>query len=389
MKDSQTYWNALLESYRTGSISNEDRFLLEKRALEDPFLFEALEGLHLEKEASDHSFLGTLDEVIQVKEKSKLKRLWMPIAASFAILLAVSTLLNKDSKYSNTPLAKVEQKPTVILEKTEKVADYSDNQKSNLDDNQLNNAYSFDKNASTSESVIEKTSMQNSRKGIPSYEMKDDMIKSESNPKSVLVKETALQRSPSIHEENKDAISDSDAMEDFEVKGGSNVQDPIEGGFANESKAEELPLVVTEEQIEVVAMEGEYNTTSKNDPGASPKILSSESILHNNLVHSKGEEYIKEYLQLSLFDKRTSQLKLKKASKYISSEGDLSKDVKDDLVVLEFSIDENGEVDQIWIIQSMNQESSEEAERILRASGKWEVVDPTKVSKGMIKIEIR
>lgn len=42
---SSTYYDRLLSQYIDGTISEEDRFELEKRALDDPFLFEALEGL--------------------------------------------------------------------------------------------------------------------------------------------------------------------------------------------------------------------------------------------------------------------------------------------------------------------------------------------------------
>jgi len=50
---SQTYWNELLEKYRNGTISDEDRFRLEKQALDDPFLFDALEGFSLYQEAPE------------------------------------------------------------------------------------------------------------------------------------------------------------------------------------------------------------------------------------------------------------------------------------------------------------------------------------------------
>lgn len=42
--------NNLLNAYRDGTISEEDRFLLEKQALDDPFLFDALEGLSASEE---------------------------------------------------------------------------------------------------------------------------------------------------------------------------------------------------------------------------------------------------------------------------------------------------------------------------------------------------
>jgi hypothetical protein len=44
---SQTYWNDQLDKYKQGIISEEERYQLEKQALDDPFLFDAIEGFSL------------------------------------------------------------------------------------------------------------------------------------------------------------------------------------------------------------------------------------------------------------------------------------------------------------------------------------------------------
>jgi len=47
MEENEKYWRNLLEEYKNGTISNEDRHALEKKALDDSFLFDALEGYEL------------------------------------------------------------------------------------------------------------------------------------------------------------------------------------------------------------------------------------------------------------------------------------------------------------------------------------------------------
>ncbi|MEE9437887.1 MAG: hypothetical protein V3V14_02735 [Saprospiraceae bacterium] len=47
IEHSEKYWSDLVEKYKNGNISQEDRFILEKRALDDSFLFDALEGYAL------------------------------------------------------------------------------------------------------------------------------------------------------------------------------------------------------------------------------------------------------------------------------------------------------------------------------------------------------
>lgn len=44
---SEAQWNDLIDQYQDGTISESDRFALEKKALDDPFLFDALEGYAL------------------------------------------------------------------------------------------------------------------------------------------------------------------------------------------------------------------------------------------------------------------------------------------------------------------------------------------------------
>jgi len=53
MKKTDLYWSQLLEKLRRGVITDLERFELEKHALDDPFLFDAIEGYTLYDDAQN------------------------------------------------------------------------------------------------------------------------------------------------------------------------------------------------------------------------------------------------------------------------------------------------------------------------------------------------
>jgi hypothetical protein len=104
---SEKYWADLLEQYKLGSISNKDRFELEKRALDDPFLFDALEGFSFASQSTDS----------QQNKKSKLLTLpRLATAASLIFLVAMIFLLKNDS----TPETSSDQSIAMVLDTSPK-----------------------------------------------------------------------------------------------------------------------------------------------------------------------------------------------------------------------------------------------------------------------------
>lgn len=98
----QTYWNELIDKYRNGTISKDERFALEKQALDDPFLFDALEGFALydKDEKGEKPVVST--------RIFTLPR--MAIAASLVFLLAAVfhfTTQNNSPQNSNEAIAMV------------------------------------------------------------------------------------------------------------------------------------------------------------------------------------------------------------------------------------------------------------------------------------------
>ena len=85
----------LLKQYQAGTISDSDRHVLERAALDDPFLFEAMEGYGVYGSIADHKALKDLS---QPKKSDTGKVRWLTarfigVAASLVALIAVTFLL--------------------------------------------------------------------------------------------------------------------------------------------------------------------------------------------------------------------------------------------------------------------------------------------------------
>lgn len=91
--------NRLLDAYQKGTIGSEDKRLLELAALEDAFLFEALEGSHGSEISVDQ-----LRERLHSKVKKERRRvMWLPaVAATLLVVSAVMWWNNSDETSLST-----------------------------------------------------------------------------------------------------------------------------------------------------------------------------------------------------------------------------------------------------------------------------------------------
>ena len=101
---------ALLKQYQAGSISDSDRHILERAALDDPFLFDAIEGYAVHGSSADSQAINILKNP---KGKTKGKVRWLnmrsfTIAASLVALLTITFLVKNqlnDSQYAKETVA--------------------------------------------------------------------------------------------------------------------------------------------------------------------------------------------------------------------------------------------------------------------------------------------
>ena len=80
----------MLSKYLEGSLSNKDQRLLEKYALDDPFLMEAMEGFVQNGTALDKEVLAKLKEEVLIQEKKGERRTSIPYLKWAAAILALA-----------------------------------------------------------------------------------------------------------------------------------------------------------------------------------------------------------------------------------------------------------------------------------------------------------
>lgn len=97
----------LLKKLAEGNISNDEKWMLERASLDDPFLADALEGFYNHEEHSEKGYILSSKDV-KLRERSYLKPLL--IAASLLVLLVASFWIYEDSQES--VLADASSNPT-------------------------------------------------------------------------------------------------------------------------------------------------------------------------------------------------------------------------------------------------------------------------------------
>jgi len=128
--------NRLLDAYQKGTISSEDKRLLELAALEDTFLFQALEGSH-----DGNISVDTIREQLHKKVKKEHRRtLWVPAVAATLLLVSALMWWNNSSDNmidSNQQIVQVDQSEleSIINIPSEKIQPTSSESETNIQKN--------------------------------------------------------------------------------------------------------------------------------------------------------------------------------------------------------------------------------------------------------------
>jgi len=124
MMDQEKYKKILLEKFFQKNLGKEERHELEKLALDDPFLFEALQGF-TEVEGDHQSDLKRIkSKKLEVKDKKKRRLIPFGIAASLLLLVSISvwTLGSKSDMAANKTFAEAkESKPNNAKAKSQTI----------------------------------------------------------------------------------------------------------------------------------------------------------------------------------------------------------------------------------------------------------------------------
>lgn len=330
---SQTYWNELIEKFRDGSISEKERYLLEKQALDDPFLFDALEGFSLYQESE--------------KKESSNKIFTLPrlaIAASLFIMVAVmfnlKSILNNQSQEDQSVamvLEKDNMEPPRMVEEEAEVITKSD-QASNISKNeQLNN------NSIKSSQPVESVLGNRINK------------KTESMTETI---ETINEIAPRQKSDTKEiVVADSD-MEDKPI-----------------AQKDDAPIVLESEEHEATVAvvqnaKGGNESPNANKFEGSPQ--KTEAVLFDsNLIKKKKTNASSFYEAVPVIGKKIFD---DYAKQRIDERG--LRQEKPQKVTIEFNIDKNGNLTDFHHIFTGCSECGPFAISLLQTSGEWKTVPP-------------
>lgn len=355
----------LLQEWRSGTISAENKRKLELEALNDDFLFEAMEGYAQHKTVSNNDRLSEklLDRVSKKDVSSKLFKMWLPRVAVAASLLLVMSLFWWSSSSDNKQYAAAEDMSKPMEETVDQAG-------SNYESS--NDEYA----AVLDENVLEKNK---------TPEVKLDRVqkaKSSNKPKPTKdVVDDFLAQKPVVTSHNVELI-ESDEM-DFEEAEVEEVIEEVSEGNNNTTSSESAvnePMV--EEEISIVSED--------RLPPPPPAVMKKEAkrAVPGNEVRKKEARpemdgvMTMEDDQLNIryevapikgwdiFDKYIEDERLKSASA-------LRANIKGKVVV-EFNIDEKGYPINIKIIESNWSALNENAIKLIQFGGRWITNDLSK-----------
>ncbi|MFY7963766.1 MAG: energy transducer TonB [Chitinophagaceae bacterium] len=406
-KEHIIYSKADIENYLQGNMSKDAMHSMERAALQDPFLADAIEGYSFADAVVSTNHLADIESLISLNKQDakivvlKKKREWLKIAVAVFLFLGVGLisvlLLNNtnakksivNSENSNTTLAensKIEKPPVINNSPVEnkEIADVNEKSKSK-------EYISLDKNSNKNESVVVNKS--NTTLGLVSPS-KQDENRIDDNPKTTASIDVNV---------NTTSVSSNQA----------NINSKSAGPSANNNGNYNHPSLNTN-KLEAPSKELALNNTDSKDVN---KANSNSSVIHIGELKLKRDNTI-EAVPITHFSS------IKKAHKPVdfklSKEDSLSVPVNgwaafndylqknsvyktivydtaykpvtitdqktgEEIVGLEFDIDTNGKPEKIKITKSVDEETDAKAIELLKNGPKWQT--SKKKAKGKVAIK--
>jgi len=144
MNRDQTYINDLLRQYRDGSISAKDRHELERMALDDPFLFDGMEGYTLNGDPNSYQVIRRIKSRTSAPKGLIISMRNISVAAGIVILIGglflINNKLNENQLEDFSQVATEEEdkefiEPETMDQSIDSVADFIDTKFGDLADN--------------------------------------------------------------------------------------------------------------------------------------------------------------------------------------------------------------------------------------------------------------
>ena len=348
---SQIYWNKLIEQYREGVISDQDRYQLEKQALDDPFLFDALEGFTL--------YDNSEKEIKPEKNRSKIFTL-PRIAAAASIIFLVTTMIilknQSDSQLEsdNTIAMVIEDDAQEVNSNVEKKLEVSTSHNSptatpNVKESEKVNSDS-PSNLSVGQPTPNGNTGANDRIETDEFTFSDEVItkskiENGDNEKE-LVEEIQFDKDETV--EGGTETEDSDVMAEAPISKRQS-KEIVESGNATK-----LEAIDVNDEIEIIAVTSDLNLLEEE---IRSKKKSSPNLLYYEAVPVIGKEIFDDYAKERIDERGLRQEKPQK-------------------VTIEFTIDANGNLTDFHHIFNGCSECGSYAISILTNSGVWKTVPP-------------
>ena len=388
----------LLDQWKSGMIGVEDQRKLELAALDDDFLFEAMEGF---SSISDHNVkTAHLSEKLanRVADKTaKTRKMWLPAVGLAASLLLLVSIFWWNGNFTNTMMA----------ENTKKESLESNDDRSYASNLELENApQATADGVPFKEPVGGESSPQNNSGSVNknTLKAKDETIKDqqfteEQKRRSQELLKDFMAQKPSVQSTKVEAKSDGidntnskqstienpdeDESERVVMIGDLNAEDYLNEEViamdADEIPAAKAPSVESEEDMVITtsipppppAASEEQITVSKKKSGVKLQKIEAAS----SRAEKKAIEEVKESDFGSIkyqfapidgwekFDKYIDKTKVKSVTTtHTNITGK---------VIVEFTIDDEGYPKNIKIVESVSTSLNEDAKKLIRFGGKW------------------
>lgn len=344
----QTYWNKLIDKYRNGTISENERFQLEKQALDDPFLFDALEGFALYESESDS---------VKKIEKKKTTIFTLPrIAAAASLVFLVAVMINLKS--NNSAESESDNSIAMVLENEEK------------DQDKIQNVGAIDKHIEAPTSTSENGRSENTVSDADARLPESVGNKAKSEPKGGekrIKKANRTRKADRASKPRKDGALPETFMDQDDGNIGNNAEEEIEIA-QNESKLEDALEPVEAAAADVTTPYAEISELGQAVDMVS--VASDSNARQDEIYRKKRSETSSIYYQVvpvigkKIFDEY--------AKDRIDKRG--LRQEKPQEVTIEFLIDENGNLSDFHHIFTGCSECGPFAISILQNSGEWKTL---------------
>jgi TonB family protein len=416
----------LLEKFLRHKLSDGERFELEKRALDDPFLFDALEGFTLNPTDTEADFKN-IDKRIQSQipaqeQKKKYFPLWRVsgIAAVLLMLFAALFLLDQYIWNPNeNHLVKQTATEVEVIDKEEEALAGSEFQQfDNGEDSKGISDNNGELSKSSTEPLTKKQAIASTQKESPpqypgSVQVKKEKMAIELSETAVIAELPEIEDQITITSEKKNAEEKDNAREytmpDIEIDApafeealfrdepvrvgnsyvegkvqdasgkpvmGAEVQAKNSAKSAKTDSAGNFSLDLTDPKDEIVVTSAGYNRAQGKISGATKmdvtlnngSVLSEVNIESSNSYNNAFPEMGLEAFAEFVFE---NQIKPNEAIQAGIS----------GTVSIEFTVGSYGKLSDFRILQSLGYGCDKEAIRLLKASGSWETFPKYKTMK--------